>query len=251
MDVVTLGMAKAADKDHRGVPLRVFDPVRDVPGTLVHLEADVLAGSNGATVTTWQASFGGFALNRTLASKPTLLTNARNGHKAVRFTPSTYLGNSDTFGSGGLGVMAGWPLPLTFVIVFRVSANWAQNNDAVLFGSTGVNVRMAAAGNSLHVNAGLDSSKYGPPFNDGAWHVAIITIGSGGAAVYVDGFVTTVSGAAVGTNTMDSLFIGPGQGSPPTAGTLDVGEVIVANQPVSPSRADIITQNIAKKWGLS
>ena len=246
-----MGILDAPAVDVRGNSLRIFDPVRDLPGTIAHFDADTLTGANGSAVTYWQSSFGGFALNRTLTTKPTLLTAAQNGHKAVRFTPSSYLGNSDTFGAGGLGVISGWPLPLTFVFVFRISADWAQSNDAILLGSVGVNVKMTAAGYGINAAAGSDSSKYGQPLNDGQWHIGVVTIGNGGAVVYADGVVCTVSTAAIGTNTMNSIFLGPGQGAAPTAGTIDFGEVIIADRPVSTSRVDIITQALAKKWGLS
>lgn len=250
-----MGILDAPSTDIRGKALRVFDPVRDLPGTIACFDPDTLAGTNGSNVTNWQSTFGGFALNRTLTTKPTLLTAAQNGHKAVRFTPSSYLGNSDTFGAGGLGVINGWPLPLSFAFVFRISADWAQSSDAIILGSSGgstsVSVRIATNGQGMHANAGSDSSKYGQPLNDGAWHIGVVTIGSGGAVVYVDGYVVTVSTAAIGTNSATAIFIGPGQGAAPTAGTIDFGDIIITSQAASPSRVDIVTQNLAKKWGLS
>jgi hypothetical protein len=247
-----MGLLDAPASDYRGRTLAVFDPMRDLPNVLAWFDASTLTGSNGSNVTLWPASFGGFSLNVTPTNKPTLLTNAANGKNAVRFVPTSYLLNSDTIGAGGLGLVSGWAQPISYSFAFRLSADFAAAANATLLGSTNINVNIGSAGLSLYGNAGSASNKTGPALNDGQWHVGIFNFGTAGASCYIDGYLVSASSSQLGTGALSGLYVGPGANlTAPSAGTIDVAEVIVANSVLSPSRADVLTQILAKKWGIS
>ncbi|AYN57884.1 hypothetical protein PP640_gp31 [Arthrobacter phage Faja] len=238
-------------KDFKGSRLDDFVPSRDVPSILAWFDASTLSGANGQALTVWAASFGAFSFNLTPATKPTLLTNAANGKNAVRFAPSSYFRNTDVFGAGGLGMGAGYTQPFSFTFVARVSSDIALTGNTLLMGSSTATVRLPVQGLTYYANAGSDSTIFGPPVNDGTWHVVTVNFGVGGATTYIDGYLATVAPAQVGTASLGNLFVGPGLGAAPSAGTFDVAELIVANTVLSPSRIDAIHAHLATKWGIS
>lgn len=239
-------------KDSAGRRLDAFFPSRDVPNALAHFDASTLTGSNGQALTQWAASFGGFSMNITPATnKPTLLTNAANGQNAVRFAPTSYFRNTDTFGAGGQGLISGWAQPLSFAFVFRVSTDYAVPANVSPMGSSSMNISIAQNGLCLYGNAGTAGNTQSPQVNDGLWHVGIFNFGTGGANLYIDGYLASVTATNLGAGTLTNLFFGTGLGTPPSAGTLDLAEVIIAQSVLTPSRVDQISAQLATKWGIS
>lgn len=149
-----MGILDAPVTDWRGKPLATIDPARDVPNALAWFDASTLSGSNGQALTQWPASLGGFSLNITPTNKPTLLTNAANGKNAVRFGPTSYFRNTDTFGAGGMGLISGWAQPISFTFVFCVSADFAVPGNIALMGASGLNLNIAQAGLCIYGNGG-------------------------------------------------------------------------------------------------
>lgn len=247
-----MGVLDAPPIDYRGKPSALFDPSRDMLSLIGWFDAWTLPGANGSAVTLWPASAGGFALKVTPTAKPTLLTNAAAGKNAVRFVPTSYILKSDTIGAGGLGLVAGWPQPITYAFVFRLSADYANAANGTLLGSTNCAVNIVT-GLGLYGRAPSNPVAYpSAPLNDGQWHVGIVCLGTAGSVIYVDGYLTSASATNLGTGTVTGFYIGPGANmTPNTAGTSDVAEAIVANSVLTPTRIDAITQALAKKWGIS
>lgn len=240
-------------KDSAGRRLDTFFPGRDVPNALAWFDASTLAGSAGQALTQWAASFGGFSMNITPATnKPSLLTNSTpSGKNAVRFGPTSYFRNTDTFGAGGMGLISGWAQPLSFVLVFRVSTDFAVPSNVSIIGSSTMNISIAQNGLCLYGNAGTAGNTQSPQVNDGQWHVAVFNFGTGGANLYIDGYLASVTATNLGAGTLTNLFFGTGLGTPPSAGTIDIAEVIIAQSVLTPSRVDQISAQLATKWGIS
>jgi|GEM_PF-7006165 hypothetical protein len=247
-----MGILDAPAADWRGKPLAVLHPARDIPSALAWFDASTLTGSNGQALTQWAASFGGFSMNLTPATnKPTLLTAAANGLNAVRFAPTSYFRNTDTFGAGGQGLISGWAQPLSFAFVFRMSTDYAVTGNVSPIGSSSMNISIAQNGLSLYGNAGTAGNTQSPQVNDGQWHVAVFNFGTGGANLYLDGYIASVTATNLGAGTLTNLFFGTGLGLAPTAGTLDLAEVIIAQSVLTLSRVDDLTRKLATKWGIS
>lgn len=245
-----MGILDAPAADFRRSPMARFDPSRDVPNLLGWFDPDQLTGSNGAEVSRWPAAFGGFSLNNFSTGKPTVLTNAQNGRRAVRFAAGAKLTNTDAFGSSGLGLSGPVGAPLMHAFVFRFSADYAVSGNVIMLQHGNMRVRYVLAGRTLYLTATNGEAPNGPELNDGQWHVAVIAFGPSGASCYIDGYLTSILAAPGAVTTATAYEVGPGIGGTVTAGNLDLGDLITAQIAPKPEYIQSLTQALADRWAI-
>ena len=249
-----MGILDAPPVDANKKPLGIYTPGRDMPGARAHFDASTLTGTNGSNVTRWDASFGAFALNQSSATAPTLLAGAANGKNVLRFGTTGYLKNTDTFGASASVVPSGsgYAPPSLIAAVVRLSTTATTSGDTGIVGAPGHFLAVSVNSLGPYAYAGTPGTLTAPRLNDGQWHVLVAQIGgAGGATIYIDGYLASVSVASVGTQPINSLSVGPGTGPGLTAGTLDVAEVVVGDRLLTPGQIDSLSTYLGAKWGIS
>lgn len=251
MSASTAVLAGLLTRDWRGKRITAFTPSRDIPNCIANIDASVLMGSVGSSVTSLPATHGGFTMNITPATKPTIIASAAAGQNAVRFTTSAYLRNTD-FGAGIPGQGTAYAQPLSFAVVLRASADLAIGGNIIIVGGSTVGLKIAPQGLAYYLNAGSDAPVYGPPVNDGNWHVVMGTFAPASNALWLDGYLMSASSTqSHGTGTMGNIYVGPGLGTPLSAGSLDIAQVCWWQTLLTLEQVDSVTAKLAAKWGIS
>lgn len=254
MDVVTLGMAKAADVDFRGQKLRTFDPRRDLSNCRVWLDASTLTGANGSNVSTWsdQSGYGNDVYQATVAAQPTLTTNNLNGKNTLHTTAAGFMLRADTLFGAGWGQPATYPQPNTLIAVAKVPSG-ARGGNSVLFGSapSGIQHILIDSNGSPLVFAGSGSSAGGPNINDGQWHIMAAVFDVSSWSIYLDGYLVSAGATqGQGAGAMKGIGVGADAGGSSKLGAADIAELIMCADRLSPKRILHATQALATKWGL-
>ncbi|EEF60041.1 LamG-like jellyroll fold domain-containing protein [Pedosphaera parvula] len=165
--------------------------------------ADNLAGTNGASIASWQDSVGfKTAVQASQANQPQLFTNAIGGHNVLRFSSannqflSVTSGNSVISGAGDFSM----------VVLFRTSTpglgsgSFFQNTGILGAEQQNIVADWALCLNGNQLGGGLgasaggcsaDSSFYGGSVADGKPHIAMYVRSADTARLYVDGAIVS------------------------------------------------------------
>lgn len=247
MDPVTLGMAKA------DAARKYQETAYGLPKVIGWYDASTLSGANGSGIQTWRdsSSYSQDLIQATAGNQPTLVTAGQNGRNVARFGATGYM-NALGFGNATWPQPIAWTKPNTIIMVVKVSSalNLVQR---VLIGggaSTGRNnILLASDANrvTLYAGTGGSGAQGGPPMNDDAWHIIVGVFDTGSSSVYIDGYLTSLQLGTPGTEDLSSLTLGAanGGGSP---SNMDVAEVIICNDRLSPAAALDVTKKLRAKW---
>ena len=234
-------------------PIAVYTPSRDLPGCRAWFDASTLTGADGSSVSRWDANYGSFSLNAASSPAPTLLAGGANGKNVVRFAAAGFLRNSDTFGvTASVVPTSGYAPPTTLVAVVRMSSGATMPGSTDIFGGSGHKLALHSSSVGPYLYAGTTGGLKSHNLNDGQWHVLVGQIGVGGATIYIDGYVSDVTVASIGTQAIAGLTIGPGMnGTGLTTGTFDVAELMVSDRLLTPGQIETLSKYLGAKWGIS
>lgn len=240
-----MGILDAPAIDSRGRALVVFDPARDLPGLTLrgHWLADDLTGANGSAVAHWRDRSGRGAdlIQPTAATRPTLVTSAVNGRKAVRFNGSQLLLRNNLFGS--------YTAPSTVVVV--ASAAPTIGTQRVIVGGVGTtthNLYIDSPSGGLAGFAG-GAARGGPRIDDNGYHVLISQARADGSGrTFVDGYPTGTVGSG---NTAANSTLGVGGKSDGAQHIGDICAVMWFSGEVTTDQLKLITDQLADYYGLT
>jgi hypothetical protein len=210
-----------------------FTPT-SITGGIMWLDATLLSGANGATITTWTSASYLYSLNMT--GNGILSTNVLNGKQVISVnTGQTYTISNTGYTSASF----------TF---FFVSRQTGGTNGRVFFGNGNtLYAYWMGYKNQLYME-GWIAGPYGTG-SDTNWDIYTITRNSSGAGVFSRFGTTIVSYGSSGQG-MTGFYINTGGSYPNEKSDAQIAEVIIYN--VSHADADCrkIEGYLAWKWGL-
>ena len=210
-----------------------FTPT-SITGGIMWLDATLLSGANGATITTWTSASGLYSLNMT--GNGTLSTNVLNGKQVISVnTSQTYTISNTGYTSASF----------TF---FFVSRQTGGTNQRVFFGNG--NTLYGYWGghkNQLYMEGWL-AGPYASP-SDTNWDIYTITRNSSGAGVFSRFGTTIVTYGSSGAG-MTGFYINTGGSYPGEKSDAQIAEVIIYNVSLADADCRKIEGYLAWKWGL-
>ena len=210
-----------------------FTPT-SITGGIMWLDATLLSGANGATITTWTSASGLYSLNMT--GNGTLSTNVLNGKQVISVnTSQTYTISNTGYTSASF----------TFFFVSRQTGGTNQRvffgNGNTLYGYWG------GAKSQLYMEGWL--SPVQTPASDTNWDIYTITRNSSGAGVFSRFGTTIVSYGSSGQG-MTGFYINTGGSYPGEKSDAQIAEVIIYNVSLADADCRKIEGYLAWKWGL-
>ena len=210
-----------------------FTPT-SITGGIMWLDATLLSGANGATITTWTSASGLYSLNMT--GNGTLSTNVLNGKQVISVnTSQTYTISNTGYTSASF----------TFFFVSRQTGGTNQRvffgNGNTLYGYWG------GAKSQLYMEGWL--SPVQTPASDTNWDIYTITRNSSGAGVFSRFGTTIVSYGSSGAG-MTGFYINTGGSYPGEKSDAQIAEVIIYNVSLADADCRKIEGYLAWKWGL-
>lgn len=237
-----------------------FDPARDMARTLVgRYDASTLKQSGGTALAIWpDVSGAGQDLTQgTASARPTVTANGIGDKRIVTFPAS---GGKFLFQSGfgtGWGQPSGFPQPMTFLALVRVSSTGSRASNAAIISSNDnstdrLSLLVDTNGSPAAIDgSGAGPSGAGPAINDDQWHVVAVVFDTNSRSIFVDGYLTGTTTGVGSTNSMKGLAIGAmPSGNAPFAG-LDVAEVLVVADRLRPKAVATASDYLRTKWGLA
>jgi arylsulfatase A-like enzyme len=245
-------------------------PPENVTNMMVHLRAENLTLANGAAVSSFIDADSGDAFNGNLAQgttgrQPTLVHNAINGRKSLRFDGDDYLASSQT---------NRLPNPGRGLTIFMVATGDQSGDRAARAAQVGA----AAGTNGQVVGADLSDGETGFRFNNGAavydasfdpddFHIFVFQIDHqasyASAKLFIDGTVdaNTFTGLASAAGTTNfgedtlELLLGTGRlntgaiaGSDYFLG--DIAELLVYNEQMTELEINLVANYLSSEYAL-
>ena len=205
-----------------------------ITGGIMWLDATLLSGANGATITTWTSATPSYSLNMT--GNGILSTNVLNGKQVISVnTSQTYTISNTGYTSASF----------TF---FFVSRQTGGTNSRVFFGNGNTLYGYwGGAKSQLYMEGWLAPVQ--TPASDTNWDIYTITRNSSGAGVF-SRFGTTIASYGSSGAGMTGFYINTGGSYPGEKSDAQIAEVIIYNVQVADADCRKIEGYLAWKWGL-
>jgi hypothetical protein len=205
-----------------------------ITGGIMWIDATLLSGTNGTTITTWASASPLYTLFMT--GSGTLNTNILNGKQVVR------VNTSQNFSISNTGYTSA---SFTF---FFVSRQTGGSNQRVFFGNGNTLYGYwGGAKNQLYMEGWL--SPVGTPASDTNWDIYTITRNSSGAGVF-SRYGTAIASFGSSGAGMTGFYINTGGSYPSEKSDAQVAEVIIYNVSLTDLDCRKIEGYLAWKWGL-
>ena len=205
-----------------------------IAGGIMWLDATLLSGANGTTITTWTSASGLYSLNMT--GNGTLSTNVLNGRQVI----SVNTGQTYTISNTGITSAS-----FTF---FFVSRQTGGSNSRVFIGNG--NTLYGYWGghkNQLYMEGWL-AGPYASP-SDTNWDIYTITRNSSGAGVFSRFGTTIVTYGSSGAG-LSGFYINTGGCCGNEKSDAQIAEVIIYNVSLADADCRRVEGYLAWKWGL-
>lgn len=251
-----MGLLDAPATDFRSKAVKAFDPTRDLPRCVAWYDATQATGVDGDSKMRWRDSSGYSNDAQAPATTNAATLRKTGGRSYYSFGATSWL-RSSTFGSATWGQAAPFAQPNTIIIVARVSStvgtgavrnliagNLNSSRHRVLINSTPRSYGQLAAP--------TPAAGGGPNLADDQWHVITSVMDSTSCSFYVDGYlVSALSSQAQGSDAFQFLNIGALNDGTLGANGVDIAEIIVCNDRLTPGRILDATKALATKHSIA
>ncbi|MDT0171007.1 LamG-like jellyroll fold domain-containing protein [Pseudarthrobacter sp. BRE9] len=239
-------------KDAAGRRLDSFNAPRDLPKCVAWFDATQATGVDGESKMRWrdQSGYSNDAQAPALTNAATL--RKTGGRSYYSFGATSWL-RSSTFGSASWGQSAPYTQPNTIIIVARVSSTVGTGAERNLIAGNLNSNRHRMFVNSTprsygQMAANVSAAGGGPNLADDQWHVLAAVFDSTSCSFYVDGYlVSALASQAQGSDGFQFLNLGAKNDGTLNANGVDIAEVIVCNDRLTPGRILDVTRTLAAK----
>jgi len=243
-------------KDAAGRRLDSFNAPRDLPKCVAWFDATQASGADGDSKMRWRDS-SGYSNDAQAPALTNAATLRKTGGRSYYSFGSTSWLRSSTFGSASWGQAAPFAQPNTIMIVARVSSTVGTGAERNIVAGN-----LNSSRHRVFINytprsygqlaAATPAAGGGPNLADDQWHIITAVLDSSSCSFYVDGYlVSALSSQAQGTDAFQFLNIGAKNDGTLNANGVDIAEIIVCNERLTPGRILDATRALATKHSVT